>query len=197
MNDVHFEEVRTINPEITSKETILLVCRRIAAEKGLKALSMRAVAGECGIALGTLYNYFSDKEELLIAAIASVWQDIFRLTAQEENFPPLLFSEYVERVFTNVCERFRDYPDFFTAHSVAVASSGKSKAKNAMEHCTDKIRISLYSALRRDNTVSAEAFGGSFSEESFVEFVLDSIILLLMQQKSCDTLIAVIKKVIY
>lgn len=197
MNIVHFEEVRKINPEITSKETILLVCRRIVAEKGLKALSMRTAAKECGIALGTLYNYFSDKEELLIATIASVWQDIFRLTAQEENSSRLFFSEYVERMFINVCERFRDYPDFFTAHSAAVAASGKGKAKSTMEHCTDKIRESLHSVLRRDSAVSAEAFGDGFSEESFVEFVLDSIILLLMQQKSCDTLIAVIKKVIY
>ncbi len=174
----------------------MLVCRRIAAEKGLKALSMRAVAGECGIALGTLYNYYSDKEELLIAAIASVWQDIFHLTAQEEN-SPLLFSEYVEGVFDNVRGRFRDYPDFFTAHSAAVAASGKGRAKNAMEQCTEKIRSSLLSALRSDNSVSAKAFEGSFGEESFVEFVLDSIILLLMQQKPCDTLIAVIKRVIY
>lgn len=186
-----------MNPEITSKEEIMLVCRRIAAEKGLKALSMRAVAGECGIAPGTLYNYFTDKEELLIAAIASVWQDIFSLTEQEENSPPLLFSEYVEKVFANVCRRFRDYPDFFTAHSVAVTENGKDRAKSAMEHCTEKIRDSLLDALRRDNTVSDNAFGESFSEESFVEFVLDSIILLLIQQKSCDTLIEVIKKVIY
>ena len=108
MNIVHFGEVKAINPEITSKEEIMQVCRRIAAEKGLKALSMRAVAGECGIAPGTLYNYFSDKEELLISAIASVWQYIFSLTEQEENSPPLLFSEYVEKVFANVCGRFRD-----------------------------------------------------------------------------------------
>lgn len=197
MNNVHFEEAKALNPEITSKEEIMLVCRRIAAEKGLKALSMRAVAGECGIAPGTLYNYFSDKEELLISAIASVWQDIFSLTEQEENSPPLLFSEYVEKVFANVCGRFRDYPDFFTAHSVAITESGKDKAKNAMEQCTEEIRDSLLAALRRDNAVSAKAFGDSFSEESFVEFVLDSIILLMMQQKSCDTLITVIKKVIY
>lgn len=197
MNNVHFKEAEAMNPEITSKEEIMLVCRRIAAEKGLKSLSMRAVAGECGIALGTLYNYFSDKEELLIAAIASVWQDIFSLTEQEDNSPPFRFSEYVEKVFANVCGRFRDYPDFFMAHSVAVTASGKDRARKAMEHCTEKIRGSLLAALRRDNAVSAQAFGDSFSEESFVEFVLDSIILLLMQQKSCDTLITVIKKVIY
>ncbi|MGN0629900.1 MAG: TetR/AcrR family transcriptional regulator [Ruminococcus sp.] len=186
-----------MNPEATSKEKIMQVCRRIASEKGLKALNMRAVAGECGIALGTLYNYFSDKEELLIAAITSVWQDIFSLTEQKENSPTLLFSEYVEKVFINVSERFRDYPDFFTAHSVAVTASGKDRAKNAMETCTDKIRDLLLAALRRDNLVSPQAFKDSFSEESFVDFILDSIILLLIQQKSSDTLIAIIKRIIY
>ena len=175
----------------------MLVCRRIAAEKGLKALSMRAVAGECGIALGTLYNYFSNKEELLIAAIASVWEDIFRLADKDETTPPLTFPEYVEKLFTNVSERFREYPDFFTAHSAAVASSGKGKAKNEMENCTEKIKTALLSVLHKDNSVNHKAFCDGLSEKGFVELVLDSIILLLMQQKSCDTLIAVIRKVIY
>ncbi len=197
MNNVHFEEAKKINPEITSKEAIMLVCRRIAAEKGLKALSMRAVARECGIALGTLYNYFSNKEELLIAAIASVWEDIFRLTHGEETSPPLPFPEYVEKLFINVRERFREYPDFFTAHSAAVASSGKGKAKNEMENCTEKIKATLLSVLHKDKLVNQKVFGAGLSEEGFVEFVLDSIILLLMQQKECDTLIAVIRKVIY
>lgn len=195
MNIVHFGEVKAINPEITSKEEIMQVCRRIAAEKGLKALSMRAVAGECGIALGTLYNYFSDKEELLIAAISSVWQDIFRLAAEEETELPLSFSEYVERLFANVRGRFRVYPDFFAAHSAAAA--GSVRAKKAMQHCTAEIRDSLLAALHRDSAVSPKAFSGGFGEESFVEFVLDSIILLLMQQKPCDTLVAVIRRVIY
>ena len=197
MNNVHFEEAKKINPEITSKEAIMLVCRRIAAENGLKALSMRAVASECGIALGTLYNYFSNKEELLIAAIASVWEDIFRLTDKEEASPPLPFPEYVEKLFINVRGRFREYPDFFTAHSAAVASSGKGRAKNAMENCTEKIKTVLLSVLHKDKSVNQEVFSAGLSEEDFALFVLDSIILLLMQQKECDTLIAVIRKVIY
>ena len=194
MNNVHFEEVTAINPEITSKEAIMQVCRRIAEEKGLKALSMRTVAGECGIALGTLYNYFADKEELVIAAIASLWQDFFRLPPEEAS-PPTLFSEYVERVFGNVRSHFRKYPDFFAAHSAAIAGSGRNRARSAMERCTGEIRDSLLAALRNDS--AARPFRGELTRESFVEFVLDSIILLLMQNKPCDTLIAVIRRVIY
>lgn len=197
VNIVHFEEVEPINPVITSKEEIMQICHRIASEEGLKSLGMRKVAKECGIAIGTLYNYFPNKEELLIATITSIWLDIFSLPVQEESSSPLLFSEYVEKVFENVRGRFRDYPDFFTAHSVAITESGKDRARKTMENCTKEIRNSLLSALRRDNAVSVNAFSESFTEESFTEFVMDSIILLLSHKKSCSTLISVIKKVIY
>ena len=40
---------------------------------------MRTVASECGIALGSLYNYFSSKSELLSATIEAVWKDIFQM----------------------------------------------------------------------------------------------------------------------
>ena len=50
------------------------VCRRIAAQEGLSALSMRTVARACGVALGTLYHYYADKDALLIATVESIWQ---------------------------------------------------------------------------------------------------------------------------
>lgn len=171
------------------------ISRKIAAEKGLKALNMRAVAGECGIALGTLYNYFSDKEELLIATISSLWQDLFHLSRETRGNP--LFTEYAETLFKSVRERISAYPDFFTTHSAVIANSGKNRALNAMEQCTAEIRGTLLAVLREDSAVSADAFGEGMTEESFVEFVLDSIIMLLMQNKPCDALIAVIGRTIY
>lgn len=69
-------EVTLMNPPNTSREEIMRVSRKIVSEKGLPALNMRTLAKECGIALGTLYNYYSDKDELVVAAIESVWQDI-------------------------------------------------------------------------------------------------------------------------
>lgn len=100
-------------------------------------------------------------------------------------------------MFSNVRERFREYPDFITAHSVAVASSGKDRAKSEMENCTEKIRTAFLSAIDKDKSINHDVFGADFKEEDFVDFVMDSIILLLMQQKECDTLIAVINRLIY
>ena len=77
MNIVQFGEVVRLNTVITSKAAIMLVCRRIVAEKGMKALNMRTVANACHIALGTLYNYYADKDALILATVESIWREIF------------------------------------------------------------------------------------------------------------------------
>ena len=102
-----------MNPPNTSREEIMRVSRKIVSEKGLSALNMRALAKECGIALGTLYNYYSDKDELVVAAIESVWQDIL------ENSPPdsgVSFSQYITQTYAHIIEKLKDYPDFLAAH---------------------------------------------------------------------------------
>ena len=201
MNTVHFEEVNRINPEITSKEAIMQVCREIVAQQGFQALNMRTVAKECSIALGTLYNYYSDKDELLIATIGSIWRDIFHLPP--EDSAPLAFPEYVARLFSHVQQKltrlpgFQQYPNFFTAHSAAIVGSDKEKAKDAMELCFEHIRSSLLTALRQDKSVNPEAFTAELTEECFVEFVLDNILILLVRNKPCGALTQIIRSIIY
>lgn len=67
-----------INTVVTSREAILAACREMVAEQGLGAIGMRAVAARCGVAVGSLYNYFPSKDALLAAAVESVWEEIFR-----------------------------------------------------------------------------------------------------------------------
>lgn len=61
-----------MNKEITSKEDILQVCRGLAASQVFGTFTMRTAAKECGTTLGTLYNYYPNKVELLIATIKSL-----------------------------------------------------------------------------------------------------------------------------
>lgn len=173
------------------------VCREIAARQGISALNMRTVSKSCGIALGTLYNYFSDKDDLLIAAITSVWQDIFHASAPAES-AALPFTQYVDELYKSVKTKFSVYPDFFTAHSAAVAGSGRDRAKTAMQQCFGHIRASLLSALRQDRNISPTAFCDSLSENDLVEFALKNILVLLCQNKpDCSALVEIIRRTIY
>lgn len=42
------------------------VARRLFLRRGADAVGMRDIAAEAGVAVGTLYNYFKDKDELLL-----------------------------------------------------------------------------------------------------------------------------------
>ena len=59
-------------PAITKAE-ILDVAYARAQQDGLSGLSIRSVARECGVAVGTLYNYFPDKASLVSAIVLRFW----------------------------------------------------------------------------------------------------------------------------
>ena len=68
-----------MNKTVTSKEEILDKSREIIAEKGVSAINMRTVATQCGIAVGSLYNYFASKSELMSAAVEAVWLSLIHI----------------------------------------------------------------------------------------------------------------------
>src|SRR5215210_7611723 len=51
------------------REQILGAAPRVFAEKGFSRATTREVAREAGVSEGTIYNYFEDKEALLMAII--------------------------------------------------------------------------------------------------------------------------------
>ena len=79
--------------EATS-EAILGAAERVFAAQGLHAAKMDAIATEAGVAVGTLYNHFRDRESLLAALV----------TARR--------TELLERLDTALSERAHDpFPD--------------------------------------------------------------------------------------
>ena len=180
----------------TSKEAILDVCRRIVAEKGLSALDMRAVAESSHIALGTLYNYYADKDELLLATVESAWRDIFhsdRKCETEASFPA-----YIGYLFDSVRAGAGAYPDFFAAHSVRMAQGQRGRAKNTMEQYFEHIKSGMLRVLRADPNVAPDAFSPTLTEEALIDFVFDQMLLMLSRgETSSAVLVEILGRVLY
>lgn len=77
----------------TSKEALLEASRAMAAEKGPSSVNIRALAKRCGVAVGSVYNYFPSKAALLAETVAGVWADIFHMA--EGAAVPTGFSDSV------------------------------------------------------------------------------------------------------
>lgn len=56
---------------------LLLEARRQLAERGYSRMTIRSVAEACGVAVGTVYNYFPSKEMLVATFMAESWRDSF------------------------------------------------------------------------------------------------------------------------
>ena len=65
-----------MNTIVTSREEILKASRELIRQEGWSAISIRSVAAACGVSVGSIYNYFDSKTELVSATVESVWEKI-------------------------------------------------------------------------------------------------------------------------
>ena len=96
--------------------------RRILTAPEDTAFTMRGVAAVCGVAAGTLYNYFPSKEYLIGCVVLEDWQ------AAVDEMTELACSahtveEGVERLYTAMC-RFVEAHRYLTAFDIRGGKDG-------------------------------------------------------------------------
>lgn len=189
-------EVEKINTIVTSREAILEVCKKLVSESGLQSLNMRTVAEKCNVSVGSVYNYFPSKTDLIVSTIKEVWHSIFQtdeIKNEAESFP-----DYVSLIFENFQAGAAEYPNFFNAHSMSLATSDKNKAREVMDKFFEHIKSKMLHSLNSDKNVKCLAFTKDFSKADFVDFVFSNLLMLLINHKSsCSQLIEIIKRTIY
>ena len=88
------------NPE----DRILQAARNRLLDKDLSSFSLRGVAADCGIAVGTIYNYFKDKESLMAAVMVQDWMDALETTHEE-----LEEAQSLQAGLLRICRGIRNY----------------------------------------------------------------------------------------
>lgn len=83
--------------------TILTVGKRILLEDGYEQMTLRRVAGECGIAAGTIYNYFPSKDILVATIMLEDWQRLLEKAKPELSQDETAIAG-IERIFDIVRE---------------------------------------------------------------------------------------------
>lgn len=67
------------------QERILACARVLLLEQGIDGLNIRAVASACGVAVGTVYNYYGSKDQLIASIMLQNWLQSMREAAGEVN----------------------------------------------------------------------------------------------------------------
>lgn len=185
-----------MHPKTTSKEEILAAARELARTEGLVALQIRAIAAHAGISVGSVYQYFPHKADLLAAVVASVWQEIFH--GEPQNPYERDFCRFLEDLFRKLKEGAKQYPGFFQTHQEIFSEGRIDAALKQRQQIFDHIQQSLLDVLDEDPQISSAVFSHGLTKEELTAFSFHSLLLLLSENaEDCHVLTLLLRRALY
>ncbi len=122
------------------RERVIAAAMELGAEGGYDAVQMRDVATTAGVALGTIYRYFSSKDHLLAASMVD-WSK--ELEARVTDQPPAEGSaaDRVVAVIRGVTSGMEQQPKLAAAVVNAVTASDPAVVECQREMTTTIMRV--------------------------------------------------------
>jgi hypothetical protein len=187
---------RRVNTIVTSKEEILKASRELIRQEGWSDISIRSVAAACGVSVGSIYNYFDSKTELVSATVESVWEEIFHRPENADMFQNIVSC--ITWMFERMAYGSRQYPGFFTLHSLSFMQKEKSEGKLRMQHAWQHILDVLCFVLKQDAGIRQDAFTDDFTAEKLAN-VLFSLMLsaLLREDYDPSAILEIVRRLLY
>lgn len=150
--------------------------RKQIETSGYGAVTIRSVAKACGVGIGTVYNYFPAKDDLLATYLLSDWKDCMAAihnTAQSAAAP----GPVLRCMFDQLLSYAHRHQAVFRDEAAAAAFAGSFGRYHGM------LRAQLAAPVRK--------FCGSDFE---AEFIAESLLTWSMSGKSFDDIYGIIEK---
>ena len=185
-----------MNTAVTSKEEILKTSRELIRRQGWAAVSIRSVAAGCGVSVGSIYNYFDSKTDLIGATVESVWCEIFHRPEDDTVFQDVQACvAWMYQRMAYGCER---YPGFFTLHSLGFLREDKTAGKQRIQQTWQHILAGLCSVLKQDVRIRPDAFTEQFTAEKFADVLFSQMLsALLRQDYDPSAVLEIVRRTLY
>ena len=118
--------------QLARRERVVRVAMELGAEGGYDAVQMRDVSQRAGVALGTIYRYFSSKDHLLAAALVEWTIDLERQVGRRPPRGETTADRMVE-VLGRACRSMESEPQLSSAVVTALASADPQVARCQQE----------------------------------------------------------------
>lgn len=119
------------------KERIVERARKMLMAEGYRAFSMRALARQCDIAPGTLYNYFPGKDALIACVTMEDWDACLGRMAAISGMP---FSQGLAKLGRLLSEFTDQYRMVWEQYGSSVASYTAKYHRTVRKQLSDPIR---------------------------------------------------------
>lgn len=176
----------------TLREALLLAARNISETEGPGAVNIRAIAKATGVASGTVYNYFTGKDDILLALTQEYW--CRTLEEMESEISESSFVEQLKEVYSFLNEHIRQSAGMLMGSLGGARESGLMQ----MQSMQNELKALILKYLKQDDKIRETVWDDTFTMEAFAEFVTMNIMALLgMKGIGAELLMEVVRKILY
>lgn len=173
--------------------TSLIDCAHtIASTQGVDAINIRNLANNAHVSVGTIYNYFKNKDELLIALTQSYWQDVYRtIKTQCYGYPLVEALPLLYRII-------KISLDASLGSLLNCLSSIEVFNNQQLALMQQDLKQFVIYLINADDSIDNHLFNDDLSKEQFAQFIVDYFFIYLRKQDtSLDAFIHIIERIIY
>lgn len=153
--------------------TLIDSARAIADTEGIEAVNMRSIAQRAGVATGTVYNYFSSKEDILLALTEEYWKKT--LYEMRTAVTADSFCAQLEEIFFFLKERIDSSGSSLMNSLGEVKKAGQER----MESMQAVLAETLIRRMEQDPSVRNDIWNGTFTMEQYSRFIVANMVMLL------------------
>lgn len=186
-----------MNKVVTSKEHILEAAKEIAYSQGLSEISIRGVAGVCGVSVGSIYNYFPTKADLVMEVVGDFWKSVFHKDLGE-NVRNESFVEFFGQIYGEFYEYLKEFQENFLQQIASFSAADKQKGRAIEAQYMRHIQKGMGKVLSADPNIDQKIWTREFSQENFIAFVFGNMMMMLRNnQRDCGFFQQVLAKLLY
>ncbi len=153
------------------KEKLIEQAKKQVLENGYSATSIRSVARACGIAIGTVYNYFPSKDMMIASFMSEDWflaVDSMKCRSQNQQDP----LKVLEIIHQELCRFIQTYECIFRdpESKASFNSFGSGKHSVLINQLTEIIKPSCQKTAK-DKSLDIS------------EFIIETLLMWIMQQR--------------
>lgn len=176
----------------TLRDTLLELCRDMVEREGIEGINIRLIAKRAGVATGTVYNYFSGKDEILLALTEEYWRAA--LEEMEKTVLSGSFLRQLEDIFRFLRERLSHSAGALMGSLDHVESLGQERMA-AMQRT---LAGSLVRRMEGDPAIRRDIWDETFTKARFARFILTNMMALWKAEEADFAIfLSVVERILY
>ncbi len=176
----------------TLRSALLDCARSMADTEGIDGINIRSIAWKAGVATGTVYNYFSSKDEILLALTEEYWRQT--LVEIRTAITADSFCGQLEEIFFLLRERISNSAGRLMGSLGNVETAGQQRMAS-MQAALEK---SLILRMDQDPRIRIDIWDETFTKEAFARFIMMNMTMLLRTRSSdIHFLIEIVRRTVY